>query len=233
MPMNRLFPLTFAFLSLLPAFAATGPIRVLHLGKDGTPAPRHAHVLMREMGRDAVWFDYTSEPALVLEGWRSSTRSSTRRASFGARGRSGAARGNRGFPSESLHGRSQFLTAAGEILGVGDPRRREWKVLAQREPRFVSPIRTWRTTNAGPGDLVAAFRQPYRPHSVPVDLRLELFAAEPDIAKPISFAWDEPRPPLDLRSSRLSPRRHARRRRRHQNLRGHQWRRRADKFISS
>ena len=99
MPMNRLFPLTFAFLSLLPAFAATGPIRVLHLGKDGTPAPRHAHVLMREMGRDAVWFDYTSEPALVTPEWMTKFDAvvDAPREDFGARGRSGAARGTRSF----------------------------------------------------------------------------------------------------------------------------------------
>ncbi len=43
--------------------AAAGPIRVLYLG---TPerAPRLAcHALMRDLGRDAIWFDYVSRPA--------------------------------------------------------------------------------------------------------------------------------------------------------------------------
>ncbi|MDZ4289325.1 MAG: hypothetical protein U0984_15270, partial [Prosthecobacter sp.] len=55
-------------LLLLLAFAAaaevrTGPIRVAYLGKD-TPerlCEQRCATLMRELGREAIWFDYLAE----------------------------------------------------------------------------------------------------------------------------------------------------------------------------
>ena len=49
--------------------AAPGPIRVLFLGQDGGDATKHCHVLMREFGRDAIWFDYTADAATVTPEW--------------------------------------------------------------------------------------------------------------------------------------------------------------------
>jgi len=51
------------------ASAAPGPLRVLFLGKAGTPSADHAHVLMRELGRDAIWFEYTADPAVATGDW--------------------------------------------------------------------------------------------------------------------------------------------------------------------
>ena len=45
---------------------------------------------------------------------------------------------------------------------------------------------------------------------VPADLRLELFASEPDITKPIAFAWDERGRLLGRGDARLSARRRCR-----------------------
>jgi hypothetical protein len=53
----------------IAAASAAGPIRVLYLGKDGTPSSRHCAALMQELGRDAIWFDYTSDPRLVTREW--------------------------------------------------------------------------------------------------------------------------------------------------------------------
>jgi hypothetical protein len=39
----------------VPGLAAPGPLRVLHVGQVGTPSARHAHALMRELGREAIW----------------------------------------------------------------------------------------------------------------------------------------------------------------------------------
>ena len=66
--MNRSLALvlTLAF----PAFAAAAPspLRVLFLG-DSSPASRdRCHVLMKEMGRKAVWFDYTTDASLIFSG---------------------------------------------------------------------------------------------------------------------------------------------------------------------
>ncbi|HEY0551979.1 MAG TPA: hypothetical protein VGF13_20415, partial [Verrucomicrobiae bacterium] len=67
--MKRLLIFVGALLSVALAQCAEGPIRVLYLGKEGTDATRHAHVLMRDLGRDAIWFDYTSDPALATPEW--------------------------------------------------------------------------------------------------------------------------------------------------------------------
>ena len=58
---NRLI-LAFLFLALTAAGSAS-PLRILYAG---TPdrAPRMAcHALMRDLGRDAIWFEYVSDPA--------------------------------------------------------------------------------------------------------------------------------------------------------------------------
>src|ERR1051325_8640743 len=65
-------PLLSAFVALAfaaTAIAAPGPIRVLYLGKEGTPSSKHCAALMQELGRDAIWFDYTTDPHLVTREW--------------------------------------------------------------------------------------------------------------------------------------------------------------------
>ncbi|MBL9125997.1 MAG: c-type cytochrome, partial [Verrucomicrobiales bacterium] len=185
------------------AGAAQGPIRVLHLGRDGTPSADHAHVLMRELGRDAIWFEYTSDPvvatadgvrrfdAVLLDAPReafpalagaSATRAIT--VDFAGEAKSWA-------DSEFLKGvRAKILEAA------GDARRAEWEAfLAQREPERREPKPDVANYERRPEPVT--FQYPFTPKGsmdrtqVAPDLRLELFAAEPDIAKPIAMAWDE------------------------------------------
>ncbi|MDB6154232.1 MAG: rane-bound dehydrogenase protein [Chthoniobacteraceae bacterium] len=57
-----------AFLSSA-AYATPGPIRVLYPGNEGSPAAKHCAVLMRELGRDAIWLDYTADTAAVTKEW--------------------------------------------------------------------------------------------------------------------------------------------------------------------
>ncbi len=82
------------------------------------------------------------------------------------------------------------------VWAVGDRVRTGWeKFLAQREPEK-------RTTDENVPNYEKrtpsiTFQEPFSVKGsiertqVPADMRLELFASEPDIAKPIAFAWDE------------------------------------------
>jgi uncharacterized protein len=79
---------------------------------------------------------------------------------------------------------------------VGDARRGEWeKFLSQREPerREKSP----HVANYEKRPEPVAFQHPMSVRGsmertqVPADMRLELFASEPQISKPIALAWDE------------------------------------------
>jgi len=62
---SRLLPLFFGLLLLLQAAvsaqANSGPIRVLFLGSEAAGSRQHLHPLMRELGRDAIWFEYTDD----------------------------------------------------------------------------------------------------------------------------------------------------------------------------
>ena len=62
--MKRLLLLSSALLSVALATAATGPIRVLYFDAQGTEqtvlGPLHG--AMRDLGRDALWFDYATGP---------------------------------------------------------------------------------------------------------------------------------------------------------------------------
>ncbi len=69
------------------------------------------------------------------------------------------------------------------------------KFLAQREPEKREPNPNVANYEKRPEPLT--FQHPFSVKGsmertqVPADLRLELFASEPDIVKPIAFAWDE------------------------------------------
>src|SRR5688572_26978164 len=41
----------------------SGPIRVLFLGTEEAGSRKHCHTVMRDFGRDALWFDYTADSA--------------------------------------------------------------------------------------------------------------------------------------------------------------------------
>lgn len=151
-------------LFLLTALTATAnPIRVLYLdtpGADTTPL----HAAMRDLGRDAIYFDYARERVdaaydLVVKPGDDLSReailsklSSERKAAYEA------------------------------FLAQRDPEQREKHPQVANYEKRPEPL---------------TFQKPFSPKGsmertqVPADCELKLFAAEPDIAKPIAFAWDE------------------------------------------
>ena len=205
--MKRPFPILTSALLML-AFAATataapGPLRVLFLGKEGTPSSKHCAVLMQELGRDAIWFDYTSDAATVTREWLAKFDAIVLDApgdefkTLGAHDAERLVKPEFGA-DEKTWAAADFLQSIREKLlaAAGRERRAEWeKFLTQREPekREQNP----NVANYEKRPQPITFQEPMSVKAsmqrtqVPVDMRLELFAAEPDIAKPIAFAWDE------------------------------------------
>jgi putative membrane-bound dehydrogenase-like protein len=201
--MGRIFPMKkFCYFLFAAAFcasvhAASGPIRVLYAGKSGTPAAKHCATLMRELGRDAIWFDFAADGASVTPEWI---------AKFDAvlvdppqqsiPGVDAKRVVTAEFPSDEPN--AEFIAALREKLltAAGDARRKELQAFStQRE-----------TEKREPNPNVANYEKRKEPitfqHPMSVkgsmertqvapDLRLELFASEPQIAKPIAMAWDE------------------------------------------
>ncbi|MBC8002694.1 MAG: c-type cytochrome [Opitutaceae bacterium] len=201
--MKTLLAITLS-LALSPLLqAAPGPIRVLYLGKDDKSTTEHCHVLMRELGRDAIWFDFISDPSVVTAEWLAKfdvVFLDAPRDDF----KSLAGHDAKRVVTTEFSGaaaswaKADFLNPVREKLltAAGNTRRQEWEAfLAQREPevRDANP----NIANYERRPEAITFQHPFNVKGskertqVPVDMRLELFAAEPDIAKPIAFAWDE------------------------------------------
>jgi putative membrane-bound dehydrogenase-like protein len=200
--MKKFIPILVLGFSTLVSAQAT-PLRILYLGKEGGATSRHCHVLMREFGRDAIWFDYTDDAEVATAEWV---------ARFDAvllDGPAGAYPGLRGINLSKLvapqFGESEldwsnqaFLKGIRQSLltAVGQSRRETWeKFLAGREAEKREPNQNVANYERRPEAIT--FQQPFSVRGsrertqVPVDMRLELFAGEPDIAKPIALAWDE------------------------------------------
>lgn len=158
-----------AAFALVTAAQAT-PIRVLCIDASGTDTTA-LHNAMRDLGRDAIWFDYAQEKIsadydLTLT------------------------------PAE-LSEKPDPSDLKAHILSKLSPERRAAyeAFLAQREPEKREAHPQVANYEKRPEPLT--FQQPFSVKGsmertqVPADLELKLFAAEPDIAKPIAFAWDE------------------------------------------
>ena len=180
--------LAFGLSALASAAPVDGPVRVLYLDATGEEqsAVGSLHGLMAELGREAIWFDYatgavpdaatlgrydvlavkvadaapSSLPVLVV-------KADVTPAAF----------------------RSQLEAA------LPAARKAAWqKFLAQREPEVREKNGNVANYEKRPEPLT--FQKPYSVKGsmertqVPADLKLVLFAAEPDIMKPIAFAWD-------------------------------------------
>lgn len=190
-----------ALLGIASAPAATGPVRVLYFDAAGVERPANGplHAAMRDLGRDAIWFDYTTGPTpgsaelayydvLVLrpklDG--SPALNSAIKLPSGAL-----------LPVLKVGEQTTPEQVRKDVLAaLSAPRKADWeKFLAQREPekREASPT----VANYERRSQPVTFQHPLSVKGsmertqVPADLRLQLFAAEPDIAKPIAFAWDE------------------------------------------
>jgi putative membrane-bound dehydrogenase-like protein len=187
------------FLSLAVVCTAN-PIRVLYLGTPDRGPRMNSHMLMRDLGRDAIWFDYVSDPQDATPEFVAkfdvivndapvntfkflSSVPAAKVLQASALGESGGAR-------YALDAKPKILAAAG-VTRVA-----EWeKFLAQREPEKREARPT--VANYERRSQPVTFQHPFgvkgsaERTQVAPDLRLELFASEPDIAKPIFMAWDE------------------------------------------
>jgi putative membrane-bound dehydrogenase-like protein len=181
----------------------SGPIRVLFLGTEEGGSRKHCHTVMRDFGRDALWFDYPADPAQVTPEWIAKFDAVLLDAPAAT------------FPALSTVPQSKVVTAdfsnisgnpAPEsflnplkeklLVAAGPQRRSEWEQFLKNrdaEERSVDP----NVANYERRRQPLTFQHPLSVKGsmertqVAPDLRLELFAAEPDIAKPIAMAWDE------------------------------------------
>jgi len=150
--------------------------------------------LMEDLGRDAIYFDVISDAAELNPGLLSHFD-----AAVLANGAAPAS-----LSSMKEQGRVLKLadlpdskSAREIILGAVAPQAKtEWRTfLDQREPEKREPNPN--VANYENRKEPITFQFPFSPKGsiertqVPPDMRLELFAAEPDIMKPIAFAWDE------------------------------------------
>lgn len=159
-----------SILAAVSAHAATsGPVRVLYVDTAGKElaAVGPLHDAMRDLGRDAIWFDYSREdlPAanydLVI---KAGDTPALQRESILAK-----------LSAERKAGYESFLARR-------EAERREKHPQVANYEKRPEPL---------------TFQHPFSPQGsmertqVPADCELQLFASEPDIAKPIAFAWDD------------------------------------------
>lgn len=191
--MKLLTTLAFTVLTATIATAATGPIRVICPLYEELPSQRATiHDLMRDLGRDAIWFDVRS---------REDSLSREVLAKYDVL-LSPASLVNSGLPipivrAPAVQNLVDVTKVKADILAaLSNSRKKDWEAfLAQREPEKREPNpnvanyerRSEAITYVHPLSVKGSKERT----QVPVDMRLELFAAEPDIAKPIAFAWDE------------------------------------------
>ena len=158
-------------LTALSQSPPSGPVRVLYLDPPGAERVKLGplHEAMRDLGRDAIWFDYASEDSAA--------------ANYDVILKAEEA----GKPEEIKE----------KVLAALSPERRQSyeSFLAQREPEKREPHPMVANYEKRPQPLT--FQHPFSVKGsmertqVPADLELKLFASEPDIRKPIAFAWDE------------------------------------------
>ena len=180
------------------SIAASGPLRVLFLGSEAAGSRKHVHALMSELGREAIWFEYADDPKILTPEWieRFDAVLADGIPATGVNAKRVVKLDFAG--DEKAWSRPDFIAQAkAQVLAAaGDARRVEWeKFLAQREPEKREPNPNVANYEKRPQPLT--FQQPFgvkgsvERTQVAPDLRLQLFASEPEIAKPIAFAWDE------------------------------------------
>lgn len=198
--MKKILSLLLVLLVASPtvSIAASGPLRVLFLGREDAGSRKHVHALMRELGRDAIWFEYVDDPkaatpewvarfdAVIADGMPATAADAKRVVKLDFAG------------DEKAWGSADFIASARAkiVTTVGAARRKDWeKFLAQREPEKREANPNVANYEKRPEPLT--FQHPLgvkgsvERTQVAPDLRLQLFASEPEISKPIAFAWDE------------------------------------------
>ncbi len=180
-----------------------GPIRVLFLGSEQAGSRQHCHTVMRDFGREAIWFDYTADAAQATPEWLAMFDAVLLDAPAPA------------FPALAGVDKAKVVTAdfsrasgnpapedflqplkAALLAAAGTQRAAQWEQFVKsREAEVRSENANVANYERRPKPLT--FQHPMSVKGsmertqVAPDLRLELYAAEPDIMKPICMAWDE------------------------------------------
>ncbi len=197
--MKTRLALTALFLALAAAVSAS-PLRILYVGTPDRGSRMACHALMRDLGRDAIWFEYVSDPASATADFIRKFDAVVIDAPadrFPALVAVPAGRRIAAAQLGSAETEGYTAGAKGKLLAaIGAARRAEWEsFLAGREPerRESRPTIANYEKRAEPVtfQLPLSVKGSRERTQVAPDLRLELFAAEPDIAKPIFMAWDE------------------------------------------
>jgi len=163
------FPVILCFLSAFCPVKAE-PIRVLYLDVPAGDTTQLHHA-MRDLGRDAIWFDYAQQKVDAAYDMT--------------------------LTPADLAAKPDPSDLKTFILSKLSPERRAAyeTFLAQKEPEKREAHPQVANYEKRPEPLT--FQHPFSPKGsmertqVPADCELKLFASEPDIAKPIAFAWDE------------------------------------------
>ena len=192
--------LSACFAVLASAAPTSGPVRVLYLDASGEEqsAVGPLHSLMAELGRDAIWFDYATgatPDSATLERYDALA---VKPKADGSPALNNVIKLPSGAlvpvlvikPDTNAAGFRPQLEAA-----LSADRKSAWQAfLAQREPEVREKNGNVANYEKRPEPLT--FQKPYSVKGsmertqVAADLKLVLFAAEPDIMKPIAFAWD-------------------------------------------
>jgi putative membrane-bound dehydrogenase-like protein len=162
-PVHFLF-LSFLFSSL--SRAVEGPIRVLYLDPEGKEqqAVGSLHQAMRDLGRDAIYFDYAKEKV---------------DADYDLIVKSGDVLNQDAILSKLPAARKASYEA---FLAQREVEKREKHPQVANYEKRPEPLTL---------QLPMSVKGSMERTQVPADCELKLFASEPDIAKPIAFAWDE------------------------------------------
>lgn len=172
--MKRLLILA-CFSFLAAATQAAGPIRVLYLDTTGEEQTKTGavHAAMRDLGRDAIYFDYVTAALNTPE-----------------------LAANYDYVLKSTEAGDPAAVRAKVLAAITPQRKTEWQAfLDQREPEVREKNGQVANYEKRPEPLT--FQKPMSPKGsleriqVPADCEVKLFASEPDIAKPIAFAWDD------------------------------------------
>ena len=153
--------------AVLAHAAPTGPIRVLYLDAEGKEqaAVGPLHEAMRDLGRDAIWFDYAKEE-LPAENYDLVVKP-------------GGDLSREGILSKLSAERKASYEA---FLQQRDAEERKKHPQVANYEKRPEPLTL---------QLPMSVKGSMERTQVPADCELKLFASEPDIAKPIAFAWDD------------------------------------------
>lgn len=149
----------------------TGPLRILYVDATGKEQLQVGplHEAMKQLGRDGIWLDYAKDESL--------------KAHYDAVVKAEAA----GLPEQIKVDVLQKLSPERRksyeaFLAQREPEKREKHPMVANYEKRPEPL-----TFQHPMSVKASMERT----QVPADLELKLFASEPDIRKPIAFAWDE------------------------------------------